>query len=135
VYPGTLAVSSSDCVFQMRKKFLTFIAGYPPLRINAAITHTLHFLHLLTFYLGVKLPFEVVWLSQSTGSGIFDHSVEIDGDDSTTAVVSRSSNSAGGSRFRYGKSGDGGNDPSTKRGVGTPWIFARKGGESGGWSR
>ncbi|KAH9830106.1 UV radiation resistance protein and autophagy-related subunit 14-domain-containing protein [Rhodofomes roseus] len=38
---------------------------YPPDHINAVITHTVHFLTLLAFYLGVRLPFELVW-SQST---------------------------------------------------------------------
>lgn len=37
------------------------------------ITHTVHFLTLLAFYLGIKLPFEVVWSQSSTpppaGSG------------------------------------------------------------------
>lgn len=30
------------------------------------ITHTVHFLTLLAFYLGIKLPFEVVWGQSST---------------------------------------------------------------------
>ncbi|KII91388.1 hypothetical protein PLICRDRAFT_38138 [Plicaturopsis crispa FD-325 SS-3] len=37
------------------------IRRYPPDHINAVITHTVHFLGLLTFYLGIKLPFETTW--------------------------------------------------------------------------
>ncbi|EIW74503.1 hypothetical protein CONPUDRAFT_133179 [Coniophora puteana RWD-64-598 SS2] len=37
------------------------IRRYPPDHINAVITHTIHFLGLLTFYLGVKLPFDIQW--------------------------------------------------------------------------
>ncbi|EMD40218.1 hypothetical protein CERSUDRAFT_122278 [Gelatoporia subvermispora B] len=37
------------------------ICRYPPDHINAVIIHTLHFLSLLSFYLGIKLLFEVVW--------------------------------------------------------------------------
>ncbi|KAG2336814.1 hypothetical protein BDR05DRAFT_953100 [Suillus weaverae] len=40
------------------------IIGYPP-HINAVIAYTIHFLGLLTFYLGIKLPFEVSWYSVS----------------------------------------------------------------------
>jgi hypothetical protein len=38
--------------------------------INAAIGHTLHFLTLLCFYLGVKLPFEVRWSKRKPGVGV-----------------------------------------------------------------
>ncbi|KAG8863524.1 hypothetical protein FRB96_008264 [Tulasnella sp. 330] len=34
---------------------------YSQEHVTAAVAHTLHFLRLLTFYLGVKLPFEVIW--------------------------------------------------------------------------
>jgi len=44
-------------------------AGYPPDHINAVITHTIHFISLLTFYLGVKLPFEVIWTGARLGVG------------------------------------------------------------------
>ncbi|KAG6860272.1 hypothetical protein C0995_013449 [Termitomyces sp. Mi166 len=37
--------------------------------INAVITHTIHFLSLLTFYLGVKLPFEISWMGGKLGVG------------------------------------------------------------------
>lgn len=43
--------------------------GYPPDHINAVITHTIHFLGLLTFYLGVKLPFETEWSGKKLGVG------------------------------------------------------------------
>jgi hypothetical protein len=46
-----------------------FWTGYPPDHINAVITHTIHFLSLLTFYLGVKLPFEFVWTGGKLGVG------------------------------------------------------------------
>lgn len=45
------------------------VIGYPPDHINAVITHTIHFLSLLTFYLGVKLPFEIVWSGGKLGVG------------------------------------------------------------------
>jgi hypothetical protein len=48
---------------------LNALAGYPPDHINAVVTHTIHFLSLLTFYLGIKLPFEIVWSSQRLGVG------------------------------------------------------------------
>lgn len=44
-------------------------SGYPPDHINAVITHTIHFLGLLTFYLGVKLPFETEWSGKRLGVG------------------------------------------------------------------
>ncbi|TFY69508.1 hypothetical protein EVG20_g3143 [Dentipellis fragilis] len=45
------------------------IRRYPPDHINAVITHTIHFLGLLTFYLGIKLPFEVSWSGGKLGVG------------------------------------------------------------------
>jgi hypothetical protein len=33
------------------------------------ITHTVHFLSLLTFYLGIKLPFEISWSGKKLGVG------------------------------------------------------------------
>ena len=45
------------------------ITGYPPDHINAVMTHTIHFLSLLTFYLGIKLPFEVTWSGKKLGLG------------------------------------------------------------------
>lgn len=49
--------------------FLTGRTGYPPDHINAVITHTLHFIGLLTFYLGVRLPFEISWTGGKLGVG------------------------------------------------------------------
>ncbi|KAL0567183.1 hypothetical protein V5O48_014815 [Marasmius crinis-equi] len=46
------------------------IRRYPPDHINAVITHTVHFLSLLTFYLGIKLPFEIVWSGDKLGVGV-----------------------------------------------------------------
>ncbi|KIM85568.1 hypothetical protein PILCRDRAFT_816764 [Piloderma croceum F 1598] len=45
------------------------IRRYPPDHINAVITHTIHFLGLLAFYLGVKLPFEISWSGKKFGVG------------------------------------------------------------------
>ncbi|PPR05760.1 hypothetical protein CVT24_006826, partial [Panaeolus cyanescens] len=42
---------------------------YPPDHINAVVTHTIHFLTLLTFYLGIKLPFEIIWTGGKLGLG------------------------------------------------------------------
>ncbi|KAG2062493.1 hypothetical protein BDR04DRAFT_1172374, partial [Suillus decipiens] len=46
------------------------IIGYPPDHINAVITHTIHFLGLLIFYLGIKLPFEVLRSCKRFGVGM-----------------------------------------------------------------
>jgi hypothetical protein len=43
--------------------------GYPIDAINATLQHTLHFLTLLTYYLGIKLPFEVSWTGAVPGVG------------------------------------------------------------------
>ncbi|KAK0227430.1 UV radiation resistance protein/autophagy-related protein 14 [Armillaria nabsnona] len=45
------------------------IRRYPPDHINAVITHTIHFVSLLTLYLGVKLPFEIHWTGKKLGVG------------------------------------------------------------------
>ncbi|KAI0036321.1 UV radiation resistance protein/autophagy-related protein 14 [Vararia minispora EC-137] len=45
------------------------IRRYPPDHINAVITHTVHFVGLLAFYLGVKLPFDVTWSGGKLGVG------------------------------------------------------------------
>ena len=37
--------------------------------MNAILTHTIHFLSLLTFYLGVKLPFQITWSGGKLGFG------------------------------------------------------------------
>ena len=54
---------SSDVVCPFRS------LGYPPRYIDAAVTHTIHFIDLLSFYLGVKLPFEVQWSGGGLGVG------------------------------------------------------------------
>ncbi|KAG1749488.1 UV radiation resistance protein and autophagy-related subunit 14-domain-containing protein [Suillus lakei] len=46
------------------------VRRYPPDHINAVITHTIHFLGLLTFYLGIKVPFEVSWSCRRFGVGM-----------------------------------------------------------------
>ncbi|KAL5477016.1 hypothetical protein ACEPAI_3203 [Sanghuangporus weigelae] len=43
---------------------------FPPAHVNAALTFTVHFIGLLSFYLGVKLPFEVSWSGGKIGVGI-----------------------------------------------------------------
>lgn len=80
---------------------------YPPDHINAVLTHTLHFLSLLAFYLGVRLPFDVIWSRSST-----------------PPTSGSSSSSSGMQTSRNGLLG-----------VGTPWIGAIRGGEHGGWAR
>lgn len=49
--------------------WFSYSVGYPPDHINAVITHTVHFLSLLTFYLGIKLPFEISWSGKKLGVG------------------------------------------------------------------
>ncbi|GJE98354.1 hypothetical protein PsYK624_145830 [Phanerochaete sordida] len=78
---------------------------YPPDHINAVLTHTLHFLTLLAFYLGIKLPFEVVWSRSSTPP--------------TGSQAAAPPNLRGNGLL----------------GVGTPWIGAIKGSEHGGWAK
>lgn len=80
---------------------------YPTDHINAVLTHTLHFLSLLAFYLGIKLPFEVVWSRSSTPPT---------GPPTTPPAPP---NLRGNGLL----------------GVGTPWIGAAKGGEHGGWAK
>ncbi|KAG2134452.1 UV radiation resistance protein and autophagy-related subunit 14-domain-containing protein [Suillus clintonianus] len=46
------------------------VRRYPPDHINAVITYTIHFLGLLTFYLGIKLPFEISWSCRRLGVGM-----------------------------------------------------------------
>ncbi|KAF7335765.1 hypothetical protein MVEN_02232300 [Mycena venus] len=46
------------------------VRRYPPQHINAVLGHTVHFLGLLSFYLGVKLPFTVRWDGGKLGVGI-----------------------------------------------------------------
>jgi len=45
------------------------VRRYPPQYINAAVMHTIHFINLLSFYLGVKLPFEIKWSGNGLGVG------------------------------------------------------------------
>lgn len=83
-------------------------SGYPPDHINAVITHTIHFITLLSFYLGIKLPFEIIW--------------------SRSGAPPASNPSFSSSSLSHGK-GNG------LLGVGVPWIGAIKGNENGGWAR
>ncbi|KAJ7221273.1 UV radiation resistance protein and autophagy-related subunit 14-domain-containing protein [Mycena pura] len=46
------------------------VRRYPPQHINAVIGHTVHFIGLLSFYLGVKLPFNVQWEGGKLGVGV-----------------------------------------------------------------
>lgn len=45
------------------------IQRYPSDHINAVLTYTIHFVGLLAFYLGVKLPFEITWSGGRFGVG------------------------------------------------------------------
>ncbi|KAJ7812720.1 UV radiation resistance protein/autophagy-related protein 14 [Mycena olivaceomarginata] len=49
------------------------VRRYPPQHINAVLGHTVHFLGLLAFYLGVKLPFVVRWTGRAGSSGSACH--------------------------------------------------------------
>ncbi|KAJ7672088.1 UV radiation resistance protein and autophagy-related subunit 14-domain-containing protein [Mycena rosella] len=46
------------------------VRRYPPQHINAVLGHAVHFVGLLSFYLGVKLPFAVRWEGGKLGVGI-----------------------------------------------------------------
>ncbi|KAJ4483618.1 UV radiation resistance protein/autophagy-related protein 14 [Lentinula aciculospora] len=43
---------------------------YPPDHLNAVLTPTIHFVNLLAFYLGIKLPFHVAWPKGTLGVGL-----------------------------------------------------------------
>ncbi|KAJ7184966.1 UV radiation resistance protein and autophagy-related subunit 14-domain-containing protein [Mycena filopes] len=46
------------------------VRRYPPQHINAVLGHAVHFVGLLAFYLGVKLPFVVNWDGGKLGVGV-----------------------------------------------------------------
>jgi hypothetical protein len=46
------------------------VRRYPPQHINAVLGHAVHFLGLLAWYLGVKLPFVVRWAGGKLGVGV-----------------------------------------------------------------
>ncbi|KAJ6472885.1 UV radiation resistance protein and autophagy-related subunit 14-domain-containing protein [Mycena vitilis] len=46
------------------------VRRYPPQHINAVLGHAVHFLGLLAWYLGVKLPFVVKWAGGKLGVGV-----------------------------------------------------------------
>ncbi|KAJ7030739.1 UV radiation resistance protein and autophagy-related subunit 14-domain-containing protein [Mycena alexandri] len=46
------------------------VRRYPPQHINAVLGHAVHFVGLLAFYLGVKLPFFVHWEGGKLGVGV-----------------------------------------------------------------
>ncbi|KAF7319814.1 Triacylglycerol lipase [Mycena kentingensis (nom. inval.)] len=46
------------------------VRRYPPQHINAVLGHTIHFIGLLSFYLGIKLPFNVQWEGGKLGVGV-----------------------------------------------------------------
>ncbi|KAJ6534047.1 UV radiation resistance protein and autophagy-related subunit 14-domain-containing protein [Mycena vulgaris] len=46
------------------------VRRYPPQHINAVLGHAVHFVGLLSFYLGVKLPFAVRWEGGKLGVGV-----------------------------------------------------------------
>lgn len=43
--------------------------GYSQEHVTAAVSNTLQFIGLLTFYLGVKLPFDTIWSGGAPGMG------------------------------------------------------------------
>jgi Vacuolar sorting 38 and autophagy-related subunit 14 len=67
--PGDIRRKSVSPVSILPQLMLGNELGYPPDHINAVITHTIHFLGLLAFYLGVKLPFEISWSGKKFGVG------------------------------------------------------------------
>ncbi|KAJ7437477.1 UV radiation resistance protein and autophagy-related subunit 14-domain-containing protein [Mycena galericulata] len=46
------------------------VRRYPPQHINAVLGHAVHFVGLLSWYLGVKLPFAVKWEGGKLGVGV-----------------------------------------------------------------
>ncbi|KAJ7673821.1 UV radiation resistance protein and autophagy-related subunit 14-domain-containing protein [Mycena polygramma] len=46
------------------------VRRYPPQHINAVLGHAVHFLGLLAWYLGIKLPFVVRWAGGKLGVGV-----------------------------------------------------------------
>ncbi|KAJ7099349.1 UV radiation resistance protein and autophagy-related subunit 14-domain-containing protein [Mycena belliarum] len=46
------------------------VRRYPPQHINAVLGHAVHFVGLLSFYLGIKLPFAVRWEGGKLGVGV-----------------------------------------------------------------
>ncbi|KAJ7620275.1 UV radiation resistance protein and autophagy-related subunit 14-domain-containing protein [Roridomyces roridus] len=46
------------------------VRRYPPQHINAVLGHAVHFVGLLSWYLGVKLPFTVLWEGGKLGVGV-----------------------------------------------------------------
>ncbi|KAJ7128839.1 UV radiation resistance protein and autophagy-related subunit 14-domain-containing protein [Mycena crocata] len=46
------------------------VRRYPPQHINAVLGHAVHFVGLLSWYLGVKLPFSVRWEGGKLGVGV-----------------------------------------------------------------
>lgn len=68
--PGDIRRESRRiCAFIFSTYVINELLGYPPDHINAVITHTIHFLGLLSFYLGVKLPFGISWSGEKFGVG------------------------------------------------------------------
>ena len=69
---GNLVLPSPSEIRIMLQKQTAAEGGPSPSleEINAAIGYTLHFLTLLCFYLGVKLPFEVHWSKRKPGVGV-----------------------------------------------------------------
>ncbi|KAF5318699.1 hypothetical protein D9619_011005 [Psilocybe cf. subviscida] len=97
---------------------------YPPDHINAVLTYTIHFVGLLAFYLGVKLPFEIVWTGPVASDKSSSHS--------DNGSISSKGSSSKGSKSRNAAANAAGMG---KLGVGVPWVGAVRGGEGGGWAR
>jgi hypothetical protein len=67
--PGDIRRKPPLYIPSILNSYANYGLGYPPDHINAVITHTIHFLGLLAFYLGVKLPFEISWNGKKFGVG------------------------------------------------------------------
>ena len=98
------------------------LARQKPSQLHTTLYNVLHFMRLTTFYLGVKLPFEVGWGASSTVAPPFPE-LFIPGSD-------------GGKLETINEDGEG--SGITPIGVGTPWIVAGRGlggSSDGGWGK
>ncbi|CAE6467156.1 unnamed protein product [Rhizoctonia solani] len=94
-----------------------------PSALHTTLYNVLHFMRLISYYLGVKLPFEVAWGASSTVSPPFP-SLFIPG--------------AEGEKLETINEDGGDSSGATLVGVGTPWIVAGRGlggTADGGWGK
>ncbi|GAB1524807.1 hypothetical protein RhiTH_007963 [Rhizoctonia solani] len=98
--------------------------GFKPSLLHTTLYNALHFMRLTSFYLGVKLPFEIGWGASSTLSPPFP-SLFIPGAADTNKLETINEDGAESSG-------------TTLVGVGTPWIVAGRGlggTTDGGWGK